>query len=162
MTGAARQDAYPQLGRDLRFFPLGVEEPKVLTRAEIDTYNERGYLFPFDVFNEAEIGAIRRYFDGLLADALAAGWDSYEITNWHKTCRGVWDIVTHPKLVAFAADMLGETVICRHSHFFCKLPGDGKRISWHQDASIGRCHRAGSSAFGWPSTMPPKTTAPCR
>ena len=31
--------------------------------------------------------------------------------------------------------MLGETVICRHSHFFCKLPGDGKRVSWHQDAS---------------------------
>ena len=135
MTAAARQDAYPHLGRDLRFFPLGVEEPKVLTRAEIDTYNERGYLFPFDVFNEAEISEIRRYFDGLLADALAAGWDSYEITNWHKTCRGVWDIVTHPKLVAFAADMLGETVICRHSHFFCKLPGDGKRVSWHQDAS---------------------------
>ena len=21
------------------------------------------------------------------------------------------------------------------SHFFCKMPGDGKRVSWHQDAS---------------------------
>ena len=43
--------------------------------------------------------------------------------------------MTHPRLVAFASDLLGDTVICRHSHFFCKLPGDGKRVSWHQDAS---------------------------
>lgn len=26
-------------------------------------------------------------------------------------------------------------MILRHSHFFAKLPGDGKRVSWHQDAS---------------------------
>ena len=30
---------------------------------------------------------------------------------------------------------MGDTVILRHSHFFAKLPGDGKRVSWHQDAS---------------------------
>jgi ectoine hydroxylase-related dioxygenase (phytanoyl-CoA dioxygenase family) len=26
-------------------------------------------------------------------------------------------------------------VIAWGSHFFCKMPGDGKRVSWHQDAS---------------------------
>ena len=135
MTAAARTDAYPDLDRDLRFVPLGVDEPKVLTRADIDRYNAKGFLFPFDVFDADEIGAIRMDFDDLLERALDAGWDSYEMTNWHKTCRVVWDLVTHPRLVAFASDLLGEVVICRHSHFFCKLPGDGKRVSWHQDAS---------------------------
>ena len=32
-------------------------------------------------------------------------------------------------------DLLGDTVVLRHSHLFAKLPGDPKRISWHQDAS---------------------------
>jgi len=32
-------------------------------------------------------------------------------------------------------DLLGENVIGWGSHFFCKMPGDGKRVAWHQDAS---------------------------
>src|SRR5213078_3074180 len=31
--------------------------------------------------------------------------------------------------------LLGENVIGWGSHFFCKMPGDGKSVSWHQDAS---------------------------
>ena len=37
--------------------------------------------------------------------------------------------------MAYVKDLLGEDVIGWGSHFFCKLPGDGKRVSWHQDAS---------------------------
>ena len=94
-----------------------------------------GYIAPIDVFDANEIGEMRAYFDDLLPKALDAGWNSYEITNWHKYCRGVWDIVTQPKLLDYVQDLLGETIIIRHSHFFAKLPGDGKRVSWHQDAS---------------------------
>ena len=43
--------------------------------------------------------------------------------------------MTHSRLLDYVQDLLGETVILRHSHFFVKLPGDGKRVSWHQDAS---------------------------
>ena len=151
MTAAARTDAYPDLDRDLRFIPLGVDEPRVLARADIDRYNATGFLFPFDVFDADEIGAIRRDFDDLLVRALDAGWDSYEMTNWHKTCRVVWDLVTHPRLVAFASDLLGEVVICRHSHFFCKLPGDGKRVSWHQPGR-SLCTATGSCTAPSPTT----------
>lgn len=130
-----RSDAFPELERDLRFFPLGVEEPRYLSGEQIRQYNERGYVFPVDIFSASEIGAIRAYFDELLPKALEAGWNSYELTNWHKHCRGVWDIVTDSRIIDVMEDMLGETVILRHSHFFAKLPGDGMRVSWHQDAS---------------------------
>lgn len=130
-----RSDAFPELERDLRFFPLGVEEPRHLSGEQVRQYNERGYVFPIDIFSASEIEAIRAYFDELLPQALAAGWNSYELTNWHKHCRGVWDIVTDSRIVDVMEDMLGETVILRHSHFFAKLPGDGMRVSWHQDAS---------------------------
>lgn len=128
-------DAFPELDRDLRFFPLGVANPEHLSRDQITHYNEYGYIAPVDVFNADEIAEIRSYFDELLPKALAAGWDSYEIANWHKHCRGIWDIVTSPKILDYVEDLLGETIIIRHSHFFVKLPADGKRVSWHQDAS---------------------------
>lgn len=129
------EDAYPELQRDLRFFPLGVAQPRTLSTAQIAHYNQRGFVAPIDIFDADEIGEIRAYFDWLLPRALAAGWNSYEITNWHKHCRGVWDIVTEPRILDYVEDLLGPTIIARHSHFFAKLPGDGKRVSWHQDAS---------------------------
>ena len=38
-------------------------------------------------------------------------------------------------IIDVVADLLGDTVVLRHSHLFAKLPGDTKRVSWHQDAS---------------------------
>ena len=130
-----RSNAYPELERDLRFFPLGVDQPAHLTSSQVEQYNEKGYVFPVDIFSQSEIESIRSYFDELLPKALEAGWNSYELTNWHKHCQGVWDIVTDSRIIDVMEDMLGETVILRHSHFFAKLPGDGMRVSWHQDAS---------------------------
>ncbi len=130
-----RSNAYPELERDLRFFPLGVDQPTHLASEQVEQYNEKGYVFPVDIFSQSEIESIRSYFDELLPKALEAGWNSYELTNWHKHCQGVWDIVTDSRIIDVMEDMLGDTVILRHSHFFAKLPGDGMRVSWHQDAS---------------------------
>ena len=130
-----RTDAFPELQRDLRFFPLGVDDPVHLTTGQIEQYNDKGYVLPIDIFSSSEIESIRDYFDELLPKATEAGWNSYELTNWHKHCQGVWDIVTDSRIIDIMEDMLGETVILRHSHFFTKLPGDGMRVSWHQDAS---------------------------
>ena len=62
-----RHDAYPELERDLRFRPLGVEAPSVLTPAQIESYNANGYLFPIDIFQADEIAEIRA---GNVASAL--------------------------------------------------------------------------------------------
>ena len=130
-----RTNAYPDLERDLQFHPLGVKEPIILNRSQIDRYNTKGYLYPFKIFSESEIIPIRKYFDDLFDKALLAGWNSYEIINWHKHCRGIYDIVTDSRILDIIQDLLGKSIILRHSHFFVKLPGDGKRVSWHQDTS---------------------------
>ena len=132
---AQHTNAFPELQRDLRFIPLGVDDPQVLTPTQISRYNDRGHLFPIDIFSPAEIAEIRAYIDDLLPKAMAAGWSNYDVVNWHKTCRGIWDIVTEPRIIDVVADLLGDTVVLRHSHLFAKLPGDPKRVSWHQDAS---------------------------
>ena len=121
--------------RDLRFHPSTVENPETLTREDIARFNRDGYLRGMRIFSEPEIAEIRGYFDKLLATALAAGGDSYSISTAHLRYGRVHDLLTDPRLVERVKDLLGDNVIGWGSHFFCKMPGDGKRVAWHQDAS---------------------------
>jgi ectoine hydroxylase-related dioxygenase (phytanoyl-CoA dioxygenase family) len=121
--------------RDLRFHPCTTANPQKLTPDQIAAFNRDGYLKGFRIFSPGEIAEIRAYFDALLARTLAAGGDSYSISTAHLRYGRVYDLVTHPRIVDHVRDLVGENVIGWGSHFFCKMPGDGKRVSWHQDAS---------------------------
>lgn len=48
----------------------------------------------------------------------------------------VYDLVSHPRIVSYVQDILGEDIVCWGAHFFCKMPQDGKQVAWHQDASF--------------------------
>jgi ectoine hydroxylase-related dioxygenase (phytanoyl-CoA dioxygenase family) len=124
-----------QIERDLRFHTLGVDNPSTLTREQIAAFNRDGFLKGIHIFNEGAIAAHRRYFDGLLERVVAAGGDSYSISTAHLKYPQVYDLLAHPRVVAVVKDLLGEDVIGWGSHYFCKMPRDGKRVSWHQDAS---------------------------
>ena len=121
--------------RDLRFHPCTTEHPRILTREQISAFNRDGYLAGIRIFDDDEISSIRQYFDDLLARTIAAGGDSYSISTAHLRYGRVYDILTAPRIVGRIKDLLGEDVIAWGSHFFCKMPGDGKRVSWHQDSS---------------------------
>lgn len=128
-------DELAAIGRDLRFHPATTAEPLVLTAEQIAHYNELGYVAPLDVYSANEIAAIRNYFDELLVQVMQQGGDSYSISSAHLKYGPVHDILTNPRIVAYVADLLGENVIAWGSHFFCKMPHDGKAVGWHQDAS---------------------------
>jgi ectoine hydroxylase-related dioxygenase (phytanoyl-CoA dioxygenase family) len=121
--------------RDLRFHPSTTERPAVLTAEQIAAFNRDGYVAGLRIFDDEEIAGIRHYFDDLLARTIAAGGDSYSISSAHLKHRRVYDILTDPRIVSRIEDLIGENVIAWGSHFFCKMPGDGKRVSWHQDSS---------------------------
>jgi non-haem Fe2+, alpha-ketoglutarate-dependent halogenase len=131
----------------LRFHPSTTERPVALTPGQITAFNRDGYLADIRIFDEEEITGIRCYFDELLARTLAAGGDSYSISTAHLRYGHVYDLLTHPRIVACIKDLIGENVIGWGSHFFCKMPGDGKRVSWHQDSSYWPL--TPSSRLGW-------------
>jgi non-haem Fe2+, alpha-ketoglutarate-dependent halogenase len=120
--------------RELRFHPCENANPQRLTPAEIAAFNRDGYLSGIRIFTEDEIAEQRRYFDAILAGVLAQGGSSYSISTAHLKYAGVYDLLTHPSIVAYVKDLLGENVIGWGSHYFCKMPRDGKAVSWHQDA----------------------------
>ncbi len=124
-----------RIERDLRFYPSTVNNPQALSREQVSTFNRDGYVRPVRVFPEPEIGEIRTDFDKLLQQTLAAGGDSYSISSAHLKHGRVYDLLTAPRIVACVKDLLGENVVGWGSHFFCKMPHDGKAVAWHQDAS---------------------------
>lgn len=121
--------------RDLRFYPCTNPRPRQLTPEQIQQFNRDGYLRGFPIFGPDEVLANREYFDRLLEDVTASGGDSYSISSAHLKYGYVYDLLTHPRIVAYVRDLLGENVVAWGSHFFCKMPGDGKSVAWHQDAS---------------------------
>ncbi|MCA9044065.1 MAG: phytanoyl-CoA dioxygenase family protein [Planctomycetaceae bacterium] len=129
------QSELDTMQRDLNFHPSPVTEPETLTKDQVDAYNKDGYVAPLNIFNEEEISDIRAYFDELLEKVIAAGGNSYSISSAHLTYGRVYDLLTHPRIVACVKDVLGENVVGWGSHFFCKMPHDGKAVAWHQDAS---------------------------
>ena len=121
--------------RDLRFHPSTVTNPKILTPEQVSSFNRDGYLKNIRIFDESEILTHRRYFDELLAKVIASGGNSYSISTAHMKYGKVYDLLTNPRILAVVCDLLGENVVAWGSHYFCKMPHDGKRVAWHQDAS---------------------------
>lgn len=129
------QNELEQMQRDLRFYPSQVTDPIVLRREQVEQFNRDGYIRGLRVFDAADTERNRQYFDALLAKVLAAGGDSYSISTAHLKYGYVFDLITNPRIVDCVADILGPNVIGWGSHFFCKMPKDGKEVAWHQDAS---------------------------
>ena len=130
------QEQLGQLGRRLQFHPSATANPQVLTPEQIATYNREGYLKGFRIFSTEEMVEQRGRFDEVLNAVLAAGGNSYSIISAHMKYGFVYDLLTHPRIVAYVKDILGAEVVGWGAHYFCKLPRDGKIVSWHQDASF--------------------------
>ena len=128
-------DELGRLKRDLEFHPAEVSRAKRLTAEQIDSYNRNGFVRRFRVYSSEQIADIRGYFDRLLQQTIASGGNSYSISTAHMKYGGVYDILTNPVIIDHVSDLLGDDVVAWGSHFFCKMPGDGKAVAWHQDAS---------------------------
>ena len=126
-----------QMERDWSFYPVRNDSPRRLAPQQIEQFNERGYLKGINIFDAAGAEANRRFFDDLIARVFAAddGRDSYSINGYQTSCRGIYDLAVHPLILDCVEDLLGPDVISWGTHFFCKLPGDVKEVSWHQDAA---------------------------
>ena len=124
-----------QIERDLRFYPSTVTSPLSLSTPQVEGFNRDGYVRPVSIFSQEEIAGIRSYFDDLLERTIAAGGNSYSISTAHLKHGRVYDLLTDARIVACVKDLLGENVVGWGSHFFCKMPHDGKAVAWHQDVS---------------------------
>ncbi len=122
--------------RELRFVsPDRSRSPRRLTPDDVDRFDRDGYLAGIRALDPDEADRLRGYFDALLAETLASGGTSYSISSAHLSHGRVYDLMRDERIVDVVADLLGPDVVGWGAHFFCKMPGDGKTVSFHQDAS---------------------------
>ncbi len=124
-----------ELPRQIGFVPSVNSELKTLTPLQVRQYNQTGYLMPFHGLDASEARELRAFFDGVLAAFIELGRTSYSINTAHLRFARIYQLVQHPRIVDAVADLLGPNVVCWGSHFFCKMPHDGKRVPWHQDST---------------------------
>ncbi len=132
---APEMDELGRVERQLVFYPARNPSPRHLTADQVSDYNAHGFLSGIRIFSDDEIGRVRSRFDQLLKEVLAKGGDSYSISSAHLGYGDAYDLLTDERIVARVSDLLGENVVGWGCHYFCKMPRDGKRVEWHQDAT---------------------------
>lgn len=124
-----------KLKRELRFFPVKTMTPGILNRDQIEFFNTNGYLTRLQIFDVQKAIANRKDFDRILDIFRKQGKDSYAIDRYQDRFSAIYDIATNPLILDYLEDLLGPNIVCWATHYFCKMPGDEKAVSWHQDCS---------------------------
>lgn len=105
-----------------------------LSETQKQSYQKNGYLLGLPpVFTEAEVADLNAGFQELQT-LLRPGEDTKEIREWHETSRWLYDVCTHPQILAYVGDVLGPNFFLWASNFFAKAPNTTDTVAWHQDA----------------------------
>lgn len=107
--------------------------PKVLTRAQIESYRRDGFLFPVTVMSEDEAAGFRvRY------EAAETRWpdamQGANRNNAHLNIKVLDELTHHPVILDAVEDLLGPDLLICGTVLFIKEAGDPGFVSWHQDA----------------------------
>ena len=119
----------------LKFEPVHNPNPKLLTTAQIDHFNAKGYVEPFEFCDQEEANKHRADFDELLAGLQKDNRDAYSLDGYHRQIRVIWDLATDDRILDHVEDLIGPNIICWSTHYFCKLAGDEREVPFHQDAA---------------------------
>ena len=121
----------------------------VLSKDEINFYNEQGYLLVEDVISENQHKEMLALVDGFFEKSkmikendnifdLEDGHSSdnprlKRIKQPHQHSQFFWDIIKESKIEEILRDLLGDNVSLKTSKLNTKAPGGGAAVEWHQD-----------------------------
>ena len=121
----------------------------VLSKDEINFYNDQGYLLVEDVISENQHKEMLALVDGFFEKSkmirendnifdLEDGHSSdnprlKRIKQPHQHSQFFWDIIKESKIEEILKDLLGDNVSLKTSKLNTKAPGGGAAVEWHQD-----------------------------
>lgn len=111
-----------------------------LSTTEIARYREEGLVVPDYRLPDAQLAALRTMVDRLVADhpdvAPEALSGPHNPWGQSSVLRGTFDFLAFcqsPELLDMVEQLIGPDVVLWGSQMFCKPPGVGKIVPWHQD-----------------------------
>jgi len=125
-----------------------------LDASEIERYRRDGFLWPVPVLAPDEAAACRAEFEALEA---AHGPQHY-LVKPHLLSRLAARLVQHATILDALEDLVGPDLLLFDCKFVVKEPGDGKRVSWHQDLTYWGLEPAEVTSI-WLALSPATTTS---
>lgn len=132
---------------------------RVLTDEEIKRFEADGFLFPFDVFSEAETAKIAERFDGMereLGEEMQGRFRNKAQLPFPWLC----DLVANKRLLDAVEDLIGPDILCWGSSFFTKKAHDPRFIFWHADDFVYRFSPA-ETVTAWLAFHPSTVESGC-
>jgi len=107
----------------------------IVTPAQIQFFEEHGYVTGVPIHGEVEVARIRQAFDELEEregkENCAIG-----LQGRHVDVRFIWELASHSAIVDCIEALMGHDVMVLSTHFFCKYPGTTEQfVAWHQDVT---------------------------
>lgn len=113
-----------------------------LSDVELARYREQGYVVPQFRLSRERVGQLRDALDQVIADNPDKRPE--QLVSVHisgKNAEGVtghdvfMEIAQDPDIVDLVAQVIGPDVVLWGCQSFCKPPGDGMEVPWHQDGN---------------------------
>ena len=104
-----------------------------LTEAERNQFQTDGYVKNLPVFSPQGVAELQDLFKEL-SGRMPDGVDINKVNMWHKASRLFHDLCRTPAILDYVEDLIGPDFYQWGGQFFCKYPGDGSVVPWHQDA----------------------------
>jgi chlorinating enzyme len=102
-----------------------------LSKADIQQYQDTGYLSPIRVLSEAEAADYRAKLEAI--EAAGAADNDHLRFKPHLLFTCLDDLIRHPKILDAVEGVIGPNILCWATNFFTKEPRTTNFISWHQD-----------------------------
>lgn len=117
-----------------RLHSVTMDEPGVLSAAQVEQFRTQGWIAPIDVFSADKAAHLLAQLEAAEAnhpEALAAD----NRNNAHLVCRFLADLAVDRRIVDAAEVLVGSDISLWSSVLFIKAPMSGSFVSWHQDAT---------------------------
>jgi hypothetical protein len=111
------------------FVPVQNARLQQLTPAQIDDWNEQGFIADVPVLNSSELAEFSAFFRDLERDASAK---DAKFNTHARRSRGR-ELVCHPRTLGYLQDLIGADIVCFISEYINKKPGSPAGNHGHQD-----------------------------
>ncbi len=103
-----------------------------LSQAQLDQYENDGYISPIDVLSAKEVAACRASLEAAEAQNGGKLLPSQRPKS-HLLFKWLDDLIRDPRVLDPIEQLIGPNILCWNTIFWIKDAGSGSFVSWHQD-----------------------------
>jgi non-haem Fe2+, alpha-ketoglutarate-dependent halogenase len=119
----------------------------MLSQSQIEAYRRDGFVFPIEVFSQAEVEEFRGAFESLIE------YSPKRFDRLHLFFDWAYGIVMHKGLLDVVESILGDDILVYGTLVLAKQPHDLRYASWHQDSFYSNLHLTPSTT-AWIALTP--------